>query len=43
MGFVNQSEDANQMWDSLAQNIRLVAVETFRESKGKPNAYKDTW
>ena len=40
-GYLSISNDANQMWETMAETIRKVAKETLRVSSGKSMVYKE--
>ena len=42
-GYPSMSDDANQMWATMAETIRKVAKETLGVSTGKPKVYKESW
>ena len=37
------SDDANQMWATMAKTIQKVAKETLGVLTGKPKVYKESW
>ena len=42
LGFPSQSEDANEMWVSMAKTIRKVTKETLGVLSGKPKVFKES-
>ena len=42
-GYPIISDDANQMWATIAETIRKVAKETLGVSTGKTKVYKESW
>ena len=43
LGYLRQSKDENQMWKTMADNIRQMAKEILGASTGKPKVYKELW
>ena len=42
-GYPSISDDANQMWATMAETIPKVAKETLGKSTGKIKVYKESW
>ncbi|XP_057548233.1 uncharacterized protein LOC130826684 [Amaranthus tricolor] len=42
LGYPSISDDANQIWVTMAETIRKVANETLGVSTGKPKVYKES-
>ncbi|XP_057535363.1 uncharacterized protein LOC130813542 [Amaranthus tricolor] len=42
-GYPIISDDANQMWETMAETIRKMAKNTLGVSIGKPRVYKESW